>query len=174
MENSVGYAGLLEYGYFFVGHDERWTGSVETFNAFTLWASGQTLCCVQSNVPDATGRWEGSMIGMDKSAGVTRGNVVQGDADVVVTLIPGSRSDDAYKDRYVDVLFSNIHDLNSGNRHSDIGGDFTIDTATNSFGSNLVTVTTISGYFAGPNNENVIGTFETDDLIGGFGGNKVE
>ena len=174
MENSVGYAGLLDYGYFFVGHDERWLGEEETFRASTSWANGQTLCCEQSEVLDATGRWEGAMIGIDKSEGVTHGNIVQGAADVVVMLIPGSSSDDPYKDRNVDVLFSNIHDLNSGSRHPDITGNFIMSSPSASFGSNLGTVTHINGHFAGPHNENVVGTFETDDLIGGFGGNQVE
>ena len=174
MENSVGYAGLLEYGYFFVGHDERRLGMEETFRASTSWANGESLCCEPENVPIATGRWEGAMIGKDKSVGTTHGHVVQGDADVVVTLIAGSGSSDPYSDRNVDVRFSNIYDLNNGNRHPDITGDFPMGTATASFGSNSVDVTHINGHFAGPRNENVVGTFQTGNLIGAFGGNKVE
>ena len=177
MENTVAYMGLLDYGYFSVGHDERYLGrDEEIFGSDISWADGQSVCCEQSKVSIATGRWEGVMIGMDKSETVTRGHIVQGDADIVVTLTGMAygrpASSDPYSERNVEVEFSKIFDLNNGNQHPNIVGDYIMSPASATFGSHL-SETPISGSFAGPNNENVLGLFETSNLIGSFGGKKV-
>ena len=114
------------------------------------------------------------MIGMDRGETITRGHVVQGDADISVKLLPGTGSQDYYLDRGVDVLFSSIRDLNNGDYLPNIAGTFTMIPSSNRFGSVYGNRTHITGSFAGPNNENVLGTFETNDLVGAFGGLKVE
>ena len=112
---------------------------------------------------DGSARWQGLMIGRDMRAAASRGHVVRGDADVTVEFGAGALT--------VDVEFSGIANLESGEAHSDMewrgvtlkGGGFARHNAPDD---------TISGRFYGPSEQEVGGVFERDGIAGAFGGTR--
>lgn len=104
--------------------------------------------------------WNGVMVGRNsdiESSDVS--NVVQGDAAVSAELSQAG-------DMSVDVAFSNIKDLNSGNLVADITWT-DLSVVDGSFEDG-----TIAGSFFGPQHEEVVGTFKKNDILGAFGARR--
>ena len=74
----------------------------------------------------------------------------------------------------IDVHFTDIVNLSSGDTHSDIS----YVGASISDGKGIYSVPSarnyVNGEFMGPNNEEVVGVFEHEDLIGAFGAKRTE
>ena len=112
---------------------------------------------------EGSARWEGLMLGRDMRASAGRGQVIRGDADVTVDF--GSSAITA------DVAFTDIVDIETGNLKSDMAWH---GMAVNEggFARRNAPDDTISGRFYGPNEEEVGGVFERDDIAGAFGGRR--
>ena len=113
--------------------------------------------------PSANARWDGVMVGADKSDG----DIIQGEATIQW---------DKDTPNAVGGLFNNIKNLTDGGNYSTTlitwksipltSGAFT------SADAFLITNGSISGNFYGDGHEEVGGIFETNDLIGAFGAKK--
>ena len=110
---------------------------------------------------DGSGTWRGVMVGADVSQTATRGNLIQGDAEITIA---------DFADPQVDVAFTQIFDLETETQRSDMNwsgiqvtaGGFASGTDGNS----------IEGRFYGSNHEEVGGIFERDQVLGAFGGSR--
>ena len=74
----------------------------------------------------------------------------------------------------IDIHFTDIVNLSSGDAHSDIS----YVGASISDGKRIHSMPSarnyVNGEFMGPNNEEVVGVFEHEDLIGAFGATRTE
>ena len=129
------------------------------------------------------GTWSGVMVGVDWSSPSTRGNPLQGDAEIVVDLTAGATS---YRimHRKNRATFTNIYDLETGDRledvtypdllvlHTDQGG-WIFQSVFQPSGYPEGSTTWFKGRFAGPNHEEVVGAFSIKEvMIGAFGTRK--
>ncbi len=106
--------------------------------------------------------------------GEHRGYILQGDAELVYTMA----------DNEIDAHFTNISDLGRGVAYETEEihfRDVDVDAASGRFFQSAadmdgdpITGTTISGDFAGPAHEEVMGTFESDGIVGAFGAIREE
>ena len=153
----VSYGGWLEHSYF-AGEAGRFEEGRRT--PIVFYSIGRAS---DANSAPKTGRgvWKGVMIGADVSATPKRGNVIQGDAEIVIA---------DFSDPKVRVEFTEIYDLNAGSHHKDMkwneipvkNGSFEKESDTNS----------IKGKFYGPRHEEVGGIFERAQVIGAFGAKR--
>lgn len=102
------------------------------------------------------GSWSGVMIGFD-----TEASEIRGDADVTIA---------DFLDPEVDVAFTNISDLDTGDRRSDMMWE-DIPATDGSFGTGS-DGDSIQGHFYGPNHQEIGGIFERDHVIGAFGAKR--
>ena len=101
--------------------------------------------------------WTGAMTGLDRLADE---DPLIGDAMITFDL----------DDQTLDLALTNIVTFDTGRKHDDLnwnglsvtGGHFTEGAAGDS----------ITGYFYGPNHEEVSGVFERRDIVGAFGANR--
>ncbi len=153
----VSYGGWLEHSYF-AGEAGRFEEGRRT--PIVFYSIGRAS---DANSASKTGRgvWKGVMIGADVSATRKRGNVIQGDAEIVIADFSNPK---------VRVEFTEIYDLNAGSHRKDMKwneipvtqGSFEDGSDTNS----------IKGKFYGPRHEEVGGIFERAQVIGAFGAKR--
>lgn len=119
---------------------------------------------VTGSAPDANARYEGLMVGTPVR-GEHRGYTLQGDAELVYTMA----------DNEIDAHFTNISDLGRGVLYETEEIHFRdVDVEDSGRFMQGVGDTTISGDFAGPAHEEVMGTFESDGIVGAFGAIREE
>lgn len=108
-----------------------------------------------------TATWTGVAAGVDMSA-TSRENFIHGEATVTVDFANSN----------MDVIFSNLVDLNDASRNSSLNGmNWTwanLSLTDGAFRSGSST-NQIEGQFYGPNHEEVGGTFERNQVLGAFG-----
>ena len=123
------------------------------------YAAGESAGTNPSDIPGSTATWTGAVIGASYGLDYNLGNIIQGTATVDVD----------FTNTNVDVSFSNLVDLDNPSRFISnmdwaniplSNGDFTQGSA----GQNQ-----IQGRFYGPNNEDVSGVFDRDNILGAFG-----
>lgn len=158
--SMAGYGGWLDHNFFLVIH-----GSTRDDQA------GDVSVPVAVSIGDATGTnptsiggtatWSGIMIGTDVNVTTTPTHQLRGDADITIA---------DFMNPSVDVAFTNIRNLNTG----DIRNDMTwngIPLTAGGFRQG-VDEDSIQGAFFGPNHGEVGGVFERDQVIGAFGANR--
>ena len=150
----IDFGGWLDHSYFLALADFHRPGG--RLNGDVLGLSlGQAT---GTNPLSGAATWSGVMLGRDVSASATRGNEIQGNADLTIGNFAVPR---------LNVAFTNISDVDTGRRRADMtwddvpltGGGFSTGPDGNS----------VQGQFYGPNHEEVGGTFERDRVIGAFG-----
>ena len=105
--------------------------------------------------------WNGVMIGNDVSATESRGDSILGDATISI---------DDLANPDVDVAFTGIYNLFTSEGLDDMTWD-NLAVANGAFGDGSGS-DRISGNFYGPNQEEVGGIFERDDILGAFGAKR--
>ena len=152
-----GYGAWMEHSAFLVT-----SGLVEggDFDNSTI-VSSMSLGDSPSTVPGIAATWNGLVAGVDVSSADTAGNLVQGQARIVLEFLRGAP--------VVDVAFTELYDLETEESRERL-----------SWGNVAVTADgfsdgrSIDGRFYGPNHEEAGGVFERDDLLGAFGATKEE
>ena len=162
------YGGWLDDGAFFVNRTVRDVGvhAGGLATVFDASAVGVANPTAPTALRGMSGSWEGTMIGADVSDTVTFGQFVRGDATLVI---------EDFADPYVDVVFSNLHDLETGARldHRSIASWEDIPLNDGSFGEKPVaSVDYIQGQFLGGNHAGVAGVFQRSEVVGSFGANR--
>ncbi|MDE0390649.1 MAG: hypothetical protein OXI57_01100 [Rhodospirillales bacterium] len=112
---------------------------------------------------EGSARWEGLMIGRDMRASDSRGQVILGDADVMLDF--GTTAITA------DVEFTDIANVESGEAWDDMAW-YGMAVEDGAFAHSDAADDTISGRFFGPGEEEVGGVFERDGIAGAFGGRR--
>ncbi len=127
---------------------------------------------VTGSAPNVDATYQGLMVGTPVG-GEHRGYTLQGDAELVYTMA----------DNDIDAHFTNISDLGRGVAYETEEihfRDVAVDDSGRFFQSVVdmdgdpIPGTTISGDFAGPAHEEVMGTFESDGIVGAFGAIREE
>jgi hypothetical protein len=113
---------------------------------------------------EADARYVGLMVG-SPIQGARSGNRLQGDAELVYTMA----------DNDIDAHFTDISDLGRGVRYETEEIHF-LNVDVDDSGNFLQGVRgrTISGNFAGPDHDEVLGTFESNGIVGAFGAIREE
>ena len=114
-----------------------------------------------TNPVEGGARWEGQVAGIDSSAGDTGGSMILGDAEVILS---------DFADPRVDVIFSGLQDLDTGSDREDMswmglrvaGGAFFAQEGSSA----------ISGRFYGPQQQEVGGIFDRNQIVGAFGASR--
>ena len=106
-----------------------------------------------------SGTWSGVMVGADVSQTSTRGNLIQGNAEITIADLA---------DPQADIAFTQIFDLNTENQRADMTWSG-IEVTDGGFASGA-DGNSIEGRFYGSNHEEVGGIFERDQVLGAFGG----
>ena len=154
---EIGYStllGELDFSIFLVGTISGDPG------AFPLLYNSVGLF-LATNPVEGGARWEGQVAGIDSSEGDSGGNMILGDAEVVLT---------DFADPRVDVMFSGLQDLDTGSARDDMSwlGLQVTDGAFSALeGSSLM-----SGRFYGPQQQEVGGVFDRNQIVGAFGGSR--
>ena len=177
-DGRIAYIGLLDYGYFMIG---GYPGNgISEVAGLTDYESA--VFSARYTKPDGTSsifwpdpvplglRHEGVMLGMERLLDSTgKPDVYQGDSEVVVVVGPfGPNSE--FKNFTVE--FTNIYNLDTGERHQDLrweGGATTSSWFTIGYERGEYEV---QAFFVGPNHAEVVGEFQTEDMVGVFGGKK--
>ena len=168
---EIGVGGILERGYFMVAWARDYIGrdyedeEIEAELRET-WAFGGGSGVLLD--PPTTGSWQGALIGTGRSAtSPLYRQFIIGDVEVTVSSISDSASS-------VDVAFSNIQNLSTGDRNVTLSHTRWNMRASTKRPSELYQ--TRPGYirihFLGPNDEEVLGVFHTEEAVGGFGAKK--
>ena len=173
----LGYGGWLDYGWFIYGsqHEESTSYMVDPGVLMTQRYKNY-------DYPDAVNfpidtNWLGVMIGTDTR--MSPPNVVQGTVQMTV------RKDNRYDSR-IEVDFSNIFDVSTGERYPDIewssadigqqGGY--VDSLRSAFGGEGETTGvvyddyTLDAYITGPDGEEIVGRFDRAPLVGVLGAKR--
>ena len=74
----------------------------------------------------------------------------------------------------IDIQFTNIMNLRTGDSHSDISFVGVAINDRKGFSGGSSDRNYVNAEFMGPDNEEVVGVFEHEDLIGAFGGKRTE
>ena len=154
------YGGWLQHSFFAIEAGEVAEGLLKGAPIYHSYSVGNA----QNTNPaaaDGSGTWSGVMVGADVSQTATRGNVIQGDAEITIANFANPQ---------VDIAFTQIFDLETETRRGDMtwsgiqvnSGGFASGTDGDS----------IEGRFYGPNHEEVGGIFERDQVLGAFGGSR--
>ena len=107
----------------------------------------------------ADAQWSGSMIGKDISASRTSGNAIRGDATLKLTV--------AYLTQpTLDIEFTNVLDIDDGRPRADI--TWTAVPVDRGVFRSDQDGDMIEGLFVGLPNEEAVGIFERDDVLGAF------
>ena len=156
---GAGYGGWLEHsGFgFFVASGEFTSGDPEGGVIVQWYSFGDATGTNSTGVGSTT--WNGVMVGVDVSDTESFGNVIQGDAAIVMDDLSGSE---------VDIGFTNIHDLGAGTSRADMSREGIQAQA----GGFTDVDGTIEGRFYGPGHEEVGGIFHRGDIFGAFGATR--
>ena len=174
------YGGLLEHGYFMAGEaiNPHRTGyfAVTKFPRFDY----GNLDDLRRAVLRTNARWEGVMVGRDTTESPSRGHVIQGDAEITATLgnVVSQRQDLPVYSGTLEVAFTNIRDLDAGgskpNMEWRISGSMDSPLYQTEYGP--LGYTDAERFMRlriiGPNREEVVGEFHTQDMVGAFGGKR--
>ena len=114
-----------------------------------------------TNPVEGGARWDGQVAGIESSAGDSGASMILGDAAVILT---------DFDDPRVDVIFSRMQDLDTGSSREDMSwlglrvadGVFFAQDGSSS----------ISGRFYGPQQQEVGGTFDRNQIVGAFGASR--
>ena len=173
----LGYGGWLDYGWFIYGSQHEESTSFMHGPSFLMTGRYKNY-----EYPDAVNfpidtNWLGVMIGTDTR--MSPPNVVQGTVQMTV------RKDNRYDSR-IEVDFSNIFDVSTGERYPDIewssadigqqGGY--VDSLRSAFGGEGETTGvvyddyTLDAYITGPDGEEIVGRFDRAPLVGVLGAKR--
>ena len=167
---EIGVGGILRYGYFMVARQREYIGrdhEDEEIQALFRETWSHDPRADTSEEP-TTGRWQGALIGTGRNAtSPLYRQFIIGNVDV--TVRPRSSLS-----RSVSVVFSNIRNHSTGDRNvtlSHMQWDFTAFTK-GPFVLSQRRPGYIDMHFLGPNDEEVLGVFHTEEAVGGFGARK--
>ena len=166
---EIGVGGILRYGYFMVARQRGYIGrdyedeDIEAIYRDT-WSHNQPLELV------TTGRWRGALVGTGRNAtSPLYRQFIIGNVDVTVRPRSGSNA------HSVDVAFSNIRNHSTGDRNVTLShmqwNGLRMRYHSLRISSNM-TPGFIGMEFLGPNDEEVLGVFHTEEAVGGFGARK--
>ena len=108
-----------------------------------------------------SGTWSGVMVGADVSQTSTRGNLIQGNAEITIA---------DFADPQADIAFTQLFDLNTETQRADMTWSG-IEVTEGGFVSGA-DGNSIEGRFYGSNHEEVGGIFERDQVLGSFGAER--
>lgn len=149
------YGGLLEYSMFNAGGSTITSGDLRGVTGYR----GLSVGLPSGSRPTGVeARWSGVMVATD-TVGEGRGNRIQGDSDMTYD----------FDNFTVDLLFSRISDLETGNRRPDIRWDDMPVLPDGLFGSLERPQSETLGRFYGPGHVEAGGTFTHGDLSGAYG-----
>ena len=146
--------GELDYSIFMVGTISGDPGAFP----FVFDSAGLFLA---TNPAEGGARWEGQVAGIDSSAADSGGNMILGVAEVVLT---------DFADPRVDVVFSGLQDLGTGSARDDMSW-LGLQVTDGAFFA-LEDSSSITGRFYGPQQQEVGGTFDRNQIVGAFGGSR--
>ena len=158
---EVGVGGILKYGYFMVARQDEWSEAEyrQTWSFNNLFEP----------VPTTGGRWQGALIGTGRNAtSPLYRQFIIGDADIAIRPREGFG-------RSISVEFSNIRNHSTGDRGvtlSHMRWDGTIGNSPSYQALSNTNPGFIEVRFLGPNAEEVLGVFHTEEAVGGFGAKK--
>lgn len=115
-----------------------------------------------TNPDSGSGRWSGQVIGIDIGQGQTHGNQILGDAAISL---------EDFTDPHVDVRFSGLLDVVTGDEHPEIQR-MGIPVANGFFG-HAAADGVVRGRFFGPASAEVGGAFAIDSILGAFGATRI-
>ena len=175
------YGGLLEHGYFMAGeainpHKTGYFAVTEFPRVDHGNRDDLRRLILRTNA-----RYEGVMVGRDTTESPSRGHVIQGDAEITATLgnVVSQRFNLPVFSGNLEVAFTNIRDLATGGSRPDMEWRISSGTMDRSYyeteyGS--LGITDAERYMRlriiGPNHEEVVGHFHTQDMVGAFGGKR--
>ena len=154
------YGGWLQHSFFVIEAGKVAEGLLEGKPVIYSYSVGDA----PSTNPAAaggSGTWRGVMIGADVSNTVTRGNLIQGNAEITIA---------DFADPQANIAFTQIFDLNTETQLGDMTWS-AIEVTAGGFASGTEGES-IEGRFYGTNHEEVGGTFERDQVLGAFGAER--
>ena len=153
----TGYGGWLYHNLFIVAHRTIPDDDIGGSSAQLAMSIGDAT---GTNPTSVTGSatWSGVVVGTDVSATASQFHQIRGDADITIADL---------SDPALDVAFTNISDVDAGQRRADMTWD-DVSLTDGGFGTGS-DGNSIEGKFYGPNHEEVGGIFERDQVIGAFG-----
>ena len=180
-EFEIMLGGIMDYGYFTVARKVWFYGNYEIGSQSHVYEFQN-----HPEAPLATGRWEGVLVGTGNTPdSPLHEQFIMGDVDIAVDLTTGEgfgrrAFDSDYRD--VEVRFSNIVNINTGAK-------VTLSHMSRSYSDEYVSQDRRHGvshlrdvvpdnpgemgmFFLGPNDEEVLGTFYTEEALGSFGAKK--
>ena len=173
---EIAIGGLLEHGYFMVGWSKTRIETDRELDKSIADYQGVERG-IASNLLPTTGRWQGALIGTGSTTtSPLYRQFIVGDVDVRISPHPGRFATDL---RSVDVAFSNIRNLSTGDRNvtlshmqwsdsTDLDGTF--DTLPYHRPGSIWMQ--FFGSSDGSNGEEILGVFHTEEAVGGFGAKK--
>ena len=167
---EIGVGGILDHGYFMVARQRKYIGRSHEDEEISANTRTRYYDRDSSHYLDepTTGSWRGALIGTGRNAtSPLYRQFIVGNVDVTVRL----RNDHS---RFVDVVFSSIRNLSTGDRNVTLSHtQWNLTAYTRSpFTASQSTPGRIHMEFLGPNDEEVLGTFHTEEAVGGFGAKK--
>jgi hypothetical protein len=149
------YGAWLEHGAFAVVEETGVVEGIELSGIYGL-AAGRS----SNSRPSVDATYRGLMVG-SPVGGAHRGNILQGDAELVYTSA----------DNEVDAHFTDIRDLDRGSPHATSRIDFENLAVEEDglFADGQPGNGFIEGGFAGPGHAEALGIFESDNIVGAFG-----
>ena len=166
---EIGVGGILERGYFMVAQQREYIGrdyeDEETQAQLReTWSHDDRS---RTSDDPTTGSWRGALIGTGRNAtSPLYRQFIIGDVDITVRPRSVGAS--------VDVAFSNIQNLSTGDRNvtlSHTRWDL-VTYIKRPFSATQTEPGHIQIHFLGPNDEEVLGVFHTEEAVGGFGAKK--
>ncbi|MDE0111716.1 MAG: hypothetical protein OXI87_06190 [Albidovulum sp.] len=160
--STIVYGGWLNYS-FFGSQTDKPNHPLDPYQGDTIIASYALGYSSGENpsMTDGSAKWFGIMFGRDVSDSRARGRALQGDAEVIVDFQDDSAT--------ASVKFSNIEGIRFRANYNNMEWrELEIDQG--SFGRRVGAGNYISGQFFGPEEQEVGGIFERNDIAGAFGG----
>lgn len=154
------YGGWLQHSFFVIEAGKVAEGLLEGTPIIYSYSVGDA----SNTNPEAaggSGTWSGVMVGADVSQTATRGNLIQGNAEITIA---------GFADPQVDISFTQIFDLKTETQRSDMTWAG-IEVTAGGFASGA-DGNSIGGQFYGSNHEEVGGIFERDHVLGAFGAER--
>ena len=154
-----GYGGWLDHSYFI--SESGTVSGAHPLQGARLEYSFSVGNAAGTNPAAGGGSWTGVMAGVDTGGEATKGNRIQGDAEIAI---------EDFDDPKAGVRFTGIHDLVTGDARPDmIWSEIPLTAGSFMTGSDG---DSIAGRFYGPNHEEVGGVFDRNDVIGAFGAKR--
>ena len=154
------YGGWLQHSFFVIEAGNVAGGLLEGTSIIHSYSVGDA----PNTNPEAaggSGTWSGVMVGADVSQTSTRGNLIQGNAEITIA---------DFADPQADIAFTQIFDLNTETQRADMTWSG-IEVTDGGFVSGA-DGNSIEGQFYGSNHEEVGGIFERDQVLGAFGAER--